>query len=156
MIWTISQAQVKNYSVIKNGDIIMADASEDYLGVGKSVEVKNIDKRKVISGLHTFVLRDNKGILADGFKGYLHASSYIKNKFDRLATGMKVYGVSKNNLKDVLIPVPSKDEQKQITSILTSMDNDISVVETKLQKLKQIKHGMMQNLLTGRIRLIKS
>jgi len=41
--------------VLKDGDIVMADVSEDYNGIGKSVEVKALGNRKVISGLHTLL-----------------------------------------------------------------------------------------------------
>ncbi len=45
-------------------------------------------------------------------------------------------------------------EQTCIASIISNMDNEITALETKLTKAQQIKQGMMQNLLTGRIRLI--
>jgi type I restriction enzyme S subunit len=60
--------QVKNYHLIKEGDVIMADVSEDYSGIGKSVEVKNIGSVKAISGLHTYLFRDKKEVFVNGFK----------------------------------------------------------------------------------------
>src|ERR1035437_5940889 len=98
---TIRNEQVKNYPLLQDGDIIMVDASEDYVGVGKSVEVKNLNGIKVIAGLHTILLRDKNNIIANGFKGYIYSNAFVKTQFDRLATGLKVYGVSKTNLKDV-------------------------------------------------------
>ncbi len=151
---SVSEKQLKAYSILEDGDIIMADASEDYSGIGKCVEVKNIGTNKIISGLHTFLLRDKKGILVNGFKGYLHVSPYIKNQFDKLATGMKVYGVSKANLKTVVVPVPPKEEQNRIASILSEMEEEINALEYKLDKYRKVKNGMMQQLLTGKIRLV--
>lgn len=152
---TIDNLMVKNYSLIKDGDIIMADASEDYAGVGKSIEVKNIREKKVISGLHTFLLRDNSGIFANGFKGYIHLNKIVKKQLDKLATGLKVYSVSKTALKTIEIPYPStKEEQTAIAHILSDMDEEITALETKLDKYKMLKQGMMQKLLTGKIRLI--
>src|SRR3989338_6267777 len=116
---SINKAKAKNYSLIRDGDLIMADASEDYEGVGKSVEVRNIKDKKSISGLHTFLMRDKKTLFAKGFKGYLYSNRLIKTQFDRLATGLKVYGVSKNNLKGVLIPYPKPEEQFLIASVLS-------------------------------------
>jgi type I restriction enzyme, S subunit len=55
---TIPHNQLKGYHYLQEGDLIMADASEDYEGIGKSVEVLNLGSRKIISGLHTFLLRD--------------------------------------------------------------------------------------------------
>jgi len=132
----------------------MADVSEDYEGIGKSIEVKGLGSRKVISGLHTFLLRDKAENFINGFKGYLHLSKFVKKQFDHMATGLKVYGVSKANLKLIEIPLPPSAEQTRIAKILFDIAQEITALETKLAKAKKIKQGMMQNLLTGRIRLI--
>ena len=47
------------------------------------------------------------------------------------------------------------EEQTRIATILSDMDAEITALEIKLAKYQQIKQGMMQNLLTGRIRLVK-
>lgn len=58
-------------------------------------------------------------------------------------------------IRNFKIPLPiDKTEQTRIATILTDIDNEITSLETKLTKAKTIKQGMMQNLLTGRIRLI--
>ncbi|ALG66638.1 restriction endonuclease subunit S [Beggiatoa leptomitoformis] len=150
----IAENKAKNYVVIKDGDLIMADASEDYKGIGKSVEIKGVGIKKVISGLHTFLLRDSKNVFVDGFRGYIHSTKYVKEQLDRLATGLKVYGISKTNLKLIKIPLPPKEEQTRIATILSDMDTEINALESKLNKYQQIKQGMMQNLLTGQIRLV--
>jgi len=150
---TIEKIKVRTYSFIKDGDLIMADASEDYDGIGKSVEVKNITTNKAISGLHTFLLRGKEGIFVDGFKGYIHSNRLVKTSMDRLATGLKVYGVSKTNLKTIQIPRPTLPEQTAIATILSDMDAEIESLEQKRDKYTMLKQGMMQQLLTGRIRI---
>ena len=63
--------------------------------------------------------------------------------------------VNKSELSKVLIKQPTtKVEQAAIATILPEMDADISVLEIKCAKAQQIKQGMMQELLTGRIRLV--
>ena len=52
------------------------------------------------------------------------------------------------------ISMPDSKEQKRIGAILNDMDAEIAALESKLEKYKQIKQGMMQNLLTGKIRLV--
>jgi type I restriction enzyme S subunit len=49
---------------------------------------------------------------------------------------------------------PTRAEQEAIVSVLSSMNTEITALEEKLTKAKQIKQGMMQVLLSGRIRLI--
>ena len=150
---TISKDIVRS-AFIMNGDLIMADTSEDYEGIGKSVEVFNVGHKLLIAGLHTFLLRDKDKVFADGFRGYLYTIPAVKNTFDRLATGMKVYGISKQNLSAVCIPVPNIDEQTAIAAILSDMDEEIQALDQRLSKTRQIKQGMMQELLTGKTRLV--
>ena len=57
-------------------------------------------------------------------------------------------------MKNIEIALPSIEEQKAIAQILSDMDAEIEALEEKLEKVKTIKQGMMQELLTGRIRLI--
>lgn len=144
----IKDKQLKTYSLIKEGDLIMADASEDYEGIGKSVEVKNILNEKAISGLHTFLLRGKEHIFSNGFKAYLYSNKIIKDQYDKLATGLKVYGVSKANLKKVLIPLPPLPEQKAIAEVLSDTDELIQTLEKQIAKKRQIKQGAMQVLLS--------
>ena len=145
---SIRKEQLKSYSIIKEGDVVMADASEDYSGICKSVEVKNIDDIIAISGLHTFLLRDKNNNFCNGFKGYLHSNRMIKNQFDRLATGLKVYGVSKGNLKLVQIPLPPIQEQEAIAEVLSDTDALIGALEKRIAKKRLIKQGALQKLLT--------
>lgn len=53
-----------------------------------------------------------------------------------------------------MIPIPSLPEQEAIAEALSDMDAEIATLEDKLAKARQIKQGMMQELLTGRIRLV--
>lgn len=152
----VIEKRVKNYSLLQDGDIVMADASEDYLGLCKSVEIKNIRNKKAISGLHTILLREKNSVYENGFKGYLFLIPEVRKQLIELATGMKVYGVSKKNLGQVLLPIPSKPEQTTIAQILTDMNNEIVRLEADRNKYEQIKAGMMQQLLTGKIRLTGS
>lgn len=142
------------YELIQDGDIVMVDASEDFLGINKCIEVSNVENRKFIAGLHTYLMRDVNNILMKNFRGLILNAAIVKQQLLKLAVGMKVYGVSKTQLKEVLIPVPPHEEQIRIATILSDMDAEIIALETKLEKYKKVKLGMMQNLLTGKIRLV--
>jgi len=150
---TITKSLLKNFSLIRENDLIMADASEDYDGIGKSIEIVNIGDKNVISGLHTFLLRDKNNHFVPKFKAYLHSNKLIKKNYDKYATGLKVYGVSKTNLKKILIPLPPKPEQTAIATTLSSIDSLITSLQKLIDKKKMIKHGAMQELLTGKRRL---
>lgn len=151
----VTTAQASRFPMIRDGDLIIVDASEDHDGIGKLIEVRNLGDRKAIAGLHTFLLRNRDNTVAVGYRGYIWSNRLVKSQFDRLATGMKVYGVSRANLKLVKIPLPpTLTEQTAIAAVLSDMDAEIQALEIKLGKARQIRQGMMQKLLTGQIRFI--
>lgn len=150
----IQRDKVRNVPFLEDGDLVMVDASEDYEGLGISVEVKNATGRKVVAGLHTLLLRGEKEVLADGFKGYLQYIPAVKDLLKKAATGISVYGISKNNVKNISICLPDITEQRAIATILSDMNAEIAALEQKLEKLRALKQGMMQELLTGKTRLI--
>lgn len=152
----IERHRCQNAALLKNGDWIMADASEDLDGVGKFIEILGLKEGETaVAGLHTFLLRERIPTFAPGFKGHLGNLQSLHEQFLRVVTGMKVFGVSKLALRYLLFPVPSQNEQTAIATILSDMDADISTLEAKLTKARAIKQGMMQQLLTGNIRLVE-
>lgn len=151
----IGKNQCKNAALLKNGDWIIADVSEDFDGIGMSVEVSGLeDGQQAISGLHTFLLREKKSMYAPGFKGYLSYSLNLRKQYMRVMTGMKVFGVTKTALRNLVLPVPGINEQNAIVSILSDMGDEILALEEKLSKTRKIKQAMAQDLLTGKIRLV--
>ena len=77
-----------------------------------------------------------------------------KNIFLEKAIGSTFLEISKKIFMSIQIRVPELEEQTAIASILSDMDAEIEALEQKLNKYKAIKQSMMQELLTGRIRLI--
>lgn len=77
-----------------------------------------------------------------------------KQELLKNASGSTFLEISPNKVKSIEVTVPNINEQKEIASILSDIDLEIKTLETKLDKYKQIKQGMMQNLLTGKIRLL--
>jgi len=136
-----------------SGDIVMADASEDISGIGESKEIANLNSQRAIGGLHTFVIRDIKGLTAPRFRGYLFNMSNIRNQLRKIATGISVYGISKGNLKRVKFFIPKISEQTAIVNILITADKEIALLRQKVEKIEEQKRGLMQVLLTGKVRL---
>lgn len=64
--------------------------------------------------------------------------------------------LNKSIVQNFPIALPSRDEQMAIAAVLSDMGAEIDALQAKLDKARQIKQGMMQELLTGRIRLIKA
>ena len=138
---------------LREGDLIVADASEDETGVGKSVEVRNLGTTEAVAGLHTLLLRPKDLRTREGYRGYLLEKDSVKRQLRSLATGLKVFGISKQALRNVRIPLPSPAEQHAIAEVLSDVEGFLTTLETLIEKKRAIKRAAMQRLLTGKIRL---
>lgn len=142
----VAKEQAK-YETLQNGDVVMVDASEDLVGLNKSVEVSGIINKEYIAGLHTFHLRDKNAIYIDSLRGLILNFEAVKKQMLRVAVGMKVFGVSKLQLQQIFVPIPTKAEQTAIATALSDADALISSLEKLIAKKRNIKQGAMQKLL---------
>ena len=129
---------VNKYELLKNNDLIFADASEDYEGIGKAVEVVNVNNNTV-SGLHTILARDNSNVFAPMFKGYYFNSPIVHKQVRVLANGFKVYGISRDSINKLNIRIPSIQEQSKIANTLYLLDKKIELQTKKIEDLKLFK-----------------
>lgn len=136
---------------LQSGDIIIADTAEDE-AVGKALEVVNVDC-PILAGQHTLLCRP-KIRFADKFLGYYLNAACYHDQLLPYIVGTKVSSVSKASVAQTKLVVPEYEEQQAIAEILSSMDSEIEALEQKLAKYRQLKQGMMQQLLTGKIRLV--
>ena len=150
----VTNEQAQKGDFLQTGDLILLDASEDYDGTTKCIELTAIkDSDKVISGLHTLALRDNYNNFVNGFRAYITSMPFVKNNFWKQVTGIKVYGVSKDNLKKLKLLLPPLAEQEKIAGILGTWDEAIEKLSSLIEQKKNLKKGRMQRLLTGKTRL---
>ena len=143
----------ENFPALQEGDLIIADASEDYEGVCACVELKNINGRKVVSGLHTFAARANEENISLGFRTYVLIHQQVIRELRRIATGTSVYSVSKTNISKVKIALPTLPEQRAIAHVLSLMDTAINKNNQLIAQKELRKKWLIQNLLTGKKRL---
>ena len=68
---------------------------------------------------------------------------------------VKGYTLNSESLRTVEVILPKLDEQSAIATLLSDIDAEIAALEARRDKTRQIKLGMMQQLLTGRVRLVK-
>jgi type I restriction enzyme S subunit len=146
--------RVSSKSLLEDGDVVFVDASEDDEGASRHIVVMNKDRKPFISGLHTIVAKSKTDELAHEYRRYCFQTAAIRQQFLFYAVGTKVSGISKTNIAKLILPVPSVPEQIAITEVLTDMDTELAVLEQRRKKTRALKQAMMQELLTGRTRLI--
>lgn len=144
--------RVSEKCYVQTGDVIIADTAEDTT-VGKALEVINISV-PVLAGQHTLLCRP-KINFAEKFLGYYLNSECYHDQLLPFIVGTKVSSISKASVSQTNIFIPSIEEQTAIASILSDMDREIEELEQKLNKTIKLKQGMMQQLLTGKIRLVE-
>ncbi|MGI5849016.1 MAG: restriction endonuclease subunit S [Christensenellales bacterium] len=148
--------KVPTSSLLKDGDIVFVDASEDDEGASKHIVVRNQPGAIYIAGLHTIVAKSLGSDIDNRYREYCFKTADIKSQFKYYCAGTKVTGISKTNIAKITLRFPIDTlEQSAIASILSDMGTEIEQLEKKLAKCRLIKQGIMQELLTGRIRLIE-
>lgn len=147
--------KVSETALLRNGDVVFVDASEDDQGVSKHVVIHSREAHPLISGLHTIVARPKSDELVDLYKRYCFQISAVHSQFRFYAVGTKVSGVSKGNIGKIILNVPSPAEQVVIATYLADLDAEITALESRLIKARDLKQAMAQVLLTGRIRLVE-
>jgi type I restriction enzyme S subunit len=141
-------------SLLKDGDVVFVDASEDDEGTSRHVVIVNKGNIPFISGLHTIVGKSKTNELAHEYRRYCFQTAAIRQQFLFYAVGTKVSGISKTNICKLTLPVPSILEQTAIATVLSDVDAELAALEARRNKTRALKQAMMQELLTGRTRLV--
>jgi len=141
--------QDRNIQLQNNDILITKDGS-----LGKAALVQGLTKPATLnSGI--FVIRPLQDAYDPVFVYQILSSFVFKNFLDRLSAGSTIIHLYQKDVGkfEFLLP-PTIAEQKAIAEALSEMDADIAALENKLTKYRQVKQGMMQQLLTGKIRLM--
>ena len=142
-----------NGALLQDGDVIIADTAEDET-TGKACEIGNLQGSAIVSGLHTMVCRP-RNRMALGYLGYYLNSNAYHHQLLPLMQGIKVLSLSRSNIQKTSVNYPiAVKEQQLIAYYFSQLDNLITLHQRKLEKVQKIKQGMMQQLLTGKIRLL--
>ncbi len=146
--------KISSFSLLKDGDVVFVDASEDDEGTSKHVVVVNKDDIPFIAGLHTIVAKSKTDELTNEYRRYCFQTASVHQQFLFYAVGTKVSGISKTNIPKLMMPVPPSPEQTAIAEFLINMDAELSALIQRRDKTRKLKQAMMQNLLTGKIRIL--
>lgn len=148
----IPSAIAKDSRPIKKSDILFAGSGETAEEIGRCTAY--IGSEQAFAGGDIIVFTPFAGNSI--FFGYLMNHPVVAKQKSRLAQGDAVVHISAVNLARIKISLPSVDEQHAIAAVLSDMDAEIAALERRLDKTRAIKQGMMQQLLTGRVRLVKT
>jgi len=132
----------------KKNDVLMP--TSDVTPAGLAV-ASAIQKDNVLLGNDILIIRPNYEQLYGPFLSRIIRNS--KKKILSFATGTTVFHLYASDMKGFQLLVPPLPEQKAIAAVLTTADEEITAIEADLSRLRQEKKALMQQLLTGKIRV---
>ncbi len=100
------------------------------------------------------VVRCREGITHPGYVLFHLFAGCVNRQIDALLTGSNYPAINSGDVRALQIPVPPHPEQTAIAEVLTEMDGELAGLEQRREKTRALKQAMMQELLTGRTRLI--
>ena len=134
---------------VTNGDLLLTKDGT----IGKVAFVTDL-KRPATLNSGVFLVKPTTGAYTAHFMFYVLESSVFKEFLQQLSAGSTINHLYQKDLVkfDLFVP-PTREEQEAIATILFDMDTDIHKLEEKLSKYQKVKQGMMEELLTGKVRL---
>lgn len=136
---------------LKQGDLLFAGSGETKEEIGKCVAF--IDDCEAYAGGDTVILRATG--INPMFMGYYCNTAPIAAQKASKGQGDAVVHISAAALSSIVLALPSLPEQNAIATALSSMDSELSVLDASRDKTRNIKQAMMQELLTGKTRLVE-
>jgi type I restriction enzyme S subunit len=147
----ISHEVARTAVQLQNGDLLFAGSGETKEDIGKCIAFCKPDLLAYAGG-DIVILRPHSEHSA--FLGYYLNSCDIAEQKASKGQGDAVVHISATALGNIVCSLPSFSEQEAIADCLSSMDQDIAGTVKRLAKARQLKQAMMQQLLTGQIRLV--
>jgi type I restriction enzyme S subunit len=145
-----SEAEINKFS-LRRGDVLITKDSETAEDIASAAFVTD-EIRNLICGYHLAILRPDIERMDSNFFAKTLQHDRVHNQFVTKANGVTRYGLTLSVINNATIPVPPLIEQAEIARILTTWDRAIERVQRLIEAKQRQKKGLMQGLLTGRLR----
>lgn len=142
------ESEYENF-ILKEGDIVFARTGNT---TGKSY-VYNINDGELVYAGFLIRFRINKELGNENYIKYVLQTKRYWDWVKVMSTRSGQPGINSNEYGELKIQLPHLDEQNKIANILSTVDNQLEEYENKKSKLEQLKKALMQQLLTGKIRV---
>jgi len=149
----ISEKSARHLKVkfLKDGQILISRLPDP---IGRSCLVPKLPY-PAITAVDVSILTVYEDISEKTFIVQILNTDLFFGQCSNLASGTTRSRISRSNLKNLLIPLPPLSEQKRIAEILSQIDQAIEKEEKYKEKLERLKKGLMEDLLTGKVRVNK-
>jgi type I restriction enzyme, S subunit len=136
---------------IREGDLLICRLADP---AGRSCVLPDIQEDKIVTSVDVTIFRPPTSVANRVFLANVFSTDQWFRRVSDQSGGTTHKRISRGALGGLKIRIPNITEQNAIAAILSGMDTERTTLEQKLTKARQLKQGMMQQLLTGRIRLV--
>jgi type I restriction enzyme S subunit len=149
----VNAARVTSLQVLEKDDVLICMANGSKALVGKSGLFRVIDGYEYTFGAFMGCFRTNPNETNPSFVFYLFQTGRYRDYINNLLAGSSINNLRPSSIESLEFPIPPLPEQTAIAGVLSDMDTELAALEQRREKTRALKQGMMQELLTGRIRL---
>ena len=146
----ISRRVANQSQRLRKGDLLFAGSGETAEEIGKCVAFLGDEEAYAGGDIVLFTPSGQDSM----YLGYLMNDPSLTDQKARMGQGDAVVHISAKNLAQLELRLPCPKEQTSIAAVLSDMDAELAALEARRDKTRALKQGMMQELLTGRIRLL--
>jgi type I restriction enzyme S subunit len=150
----VNAARMSENQLLRKNDILICMANGSKALVGKAGVFSVSDGYEYTFGAFMGCFRSNSVDSDSTFVFYLFQTGRYRNYINNLLAGSSINNLNPSSVESLEFSIPHLSEQTAITTVLSDMDAEITALEARRDKTRALKQGMMQELLTGRIRLV--
>lgn len=150
----VDSSRVSAEQVMLPGDILICTANGSKELVGKAAAFNVSDGYEYTFGAFMGCFRITSDSANPRFTSYLFQSMEYRKVLGTILAGSSINNLKPSDVEAITFNIPSRYEQDAIAEVLSDIDAEIAALQTRREKTKAIKQGMMQELLTGRVRLV--
>ncbi len=150
----VASSTLSGYYLIEKGDFAYNKSYSNGYPMGAFKRLDDFDKAVVTTLYICFSVKDN--IDSDFLMNYFEGGLMVKNLMKIAQEGGRAHGLLNIGLNDFFnlkLTIPSKEEQAEIAKVVNTVDDEIKNYQDYLEQLQAQKKGLMQQLLTGKIRV---
>ena len=150
----VEEVRVSEEQILIPGDVVVCMANGSRALVGKSGLFRGNDEVRHTFGAFMGCFRTDAAKAAPGFVRFLFLTKRYLDYISNLLAGSAINNLAPSSIESLRFDMPPLAEQQAIAEILSDMDSEIDALVARREKAELVKQGMMQELLSGRVRLV--
>jgi type I restriction enzyme S subunit len=150
----VNAARVSSHQILQEDDILICMANGSKTLVGKAGIFTLSDGQEYTFGAFMGCFRTNSTEANPAFAFYLFLTARYRDYINNLLAGSSINNLRPSSIESLEFSTPPLPEQTAIAAVLSDMDAELAALQARRDKTRDLKQAMMQELLTGRTRLV--